>query len=227
MKMTIQEKFDLTGRVAIVTGGGGQLGTEFCRTLAEAGGAVVAADLLMDHAERTARQLTEAGYKVMPYRLDVTSVESTRGVVDEAVKRFGRLDILVNCAALDPKFDPDAAAKGIAPGAFEDYPLAQWNDALTVNLTGLFLMTQACVKPMIEQGKRGSIINICSTYGLNGPDQRIYIKDGKRVAFKPVYYTTTKAGVMGFTKYLAAYYAGTEIRVNALTPGGVYNNHEE
>ena len=65
------------------------------------------------------------------------------------------------------------------------------------------------------------------TYGLNGPDQRIYIKDGKRVAFKPVYYTTTKAGVMGFTKYLAAYYAETEIRVNALTPGGVFNNHEE
>jgi 2-deoxy-D-gluconate 3-dehydrogenase len=80
---------------------------------------------------------------------------------------------------------------------------------------------------MVAQGKKGSIINICSTYGLNGPDQRIYIKDGKRVAFKPVYYTTTKAGVMGFTKYLAAYYAGTEIRVNALTPGGVYNNHED
>jgi 2-deoxy-D-gluconate 3-dehydrogenase len=91
----------------------------------------------------------------------------------------------------------------------------------------MFLMTQACVKPMIAQDKRGSIINICSTYGLNGPDQRIYIKDGKRVAFKPVYYTVTKAGVMGFTKYLAAYYAGTDIRVNALTPGGVFNNHED
>ncbi len=87
-------------------------------------------------------------------------------------------------------------------------------------------MTQACVKPMINQGKKGSMINICSTYGLNGPDQRIYVKEGKRVAFKPVYYTVTKAGVMGFTKYLAAYYAGTEIRVNALTPGGVFNNHE-
>ena len=76
-------------------------------------------------------------------------------------------------------------------------------------------------------GKKGSIINICSTYGLNGPDQRIYIKDGQRVAFKPIYYTVTKAGVMGFTKYLAAYYAETEIRVNALTPGGVFNNHED
>jgi NAD(P)-dependent dehydrogenase (short-subunit alcohol dehydrogenase family) len=217
--MKIQEKFELKGRVAIVTGGGGQLGTEFCKTLAEAGAAVVTADLLMDHADRTAKLLTDSGYDCMPFRLDVTSVESTRELVAETTKRFGRLDILVNCAALDPKFDPDAAAKGIAPGAFEEYPLDQWNDALNVNLTGIFLMTQASVKPMIEQGKKGSIINICSTYGLNGPDQRIYIKDGKRVAFKPAYYTTTK--------YLAAYYAGTEIRVNALTPGGVFNNHEE
>ena len=122
---------------------------------------------------------------------------------------------------------PTPPPKESRPGAFEDYPLEQWNAALNVNLTGIFLVTQACVKPMIAQGKKGSIINICSTYGLNGPDQRIYIKDGKRVAFKPVYYTTTKAGVMGFTKYLAAYYAETEIRVNALTPGGVFNNHEE
>jgi NAD(P)-dependent dehydrogenase (short-subunit alcohol dehydrogenase family) len=225
--MTIFDKFSLKDKVAIVTGGGGQLGTEFCKTLAEAGASVVAADLLIDHANRTSKQLTDSGYSNFPFQLDVTNPDSTRELVAETVKRFGRLDVLVNCAALDPKFDPDAAAKGIAPGAFEDYPLEQWNAALNVNLTGIFLMSQACVKPMLAQGKKGSIINICSTYGLNGPDQRIYIKDGKRVAFKPAYYTTTKAGVMGFTKYLAAYYADTEIRVNALTPGGVYNNHEE
>ena len=225
--MTIFDKFSLKGQVAIITGGGGQLGTEFCKTLAEAGASVVVADLLIDHANRTSKLLTDSGHPNFAFQLDVTSPDSTRELVAETVKRFGRLDILVNCAALDPKFDPDAATKGIAPGAFEDYPLEQWNDALNVNLTGIFLMTQACVKQMVAQGKKGSIINICSTYGLNGPDQRIYIKNGKRVAFKPVYYTTTKAGVMGFTKYLAAYYAETEIRVNALTPGGVYNNHEE
>ncbi|GAB4505398.1 MAG: SDR family oxidoreductase [Anaerolineales bacterium] len=223
----IQDKFNLSGRVGVVTGGAGQLGVEFCRTLAEAGAAVVVADLNGDAAEKTSQALRDSGYQASAYALDVTRIESTRDLVAETLNRFGRLDILVNSAALDPKFDSEAAAKGITPGAFEDYPLEQWNAALSVNLTGIFLVTQACVQPMLAQGKKGSIINICSTYGLNGPDQRIYIKDGKRVAFKPVYYTTTKAGVLGFTKYLAAYYAGTEIRVNALTPGGVYNNHEE
>src|SRR5690606_19809409 len=145
---------------------------------------------------------------------------------EKVISTYGRLDVLVNSAALDPKFDPTALENGIAPGAFEDYPLADWNAAMNVNLTGMFLVTQACVKQMLKD-KKGSIINICSTYGLNGPDQRIYIKDGKRVAYKPVYYTVTKAGVLGFTQYLAAYYAETEIRVNALTPGGVFNNHEE
>ena len=225
--MKIQEKFDLTGRVAVVTGGVGLLGAEFCKTLAEAGAAVAVVDLNGAAAEKVAAGLVADGYRVIAVPTDITKPESVNAMVEMVVKEFGRLDILVNSAALDPKFDPDAAAKGIAPGAFEDYPLEQWNAALNVNLTGMFLVTQACVKQMNAQGQKGSIINICSTYGLNGPDQRIYIKDGVRVAFKPVYYTVTKGGVLGFTKYLAAYYAETEIRVNALTPGGVFNNHEE
>lgn len=225
--MTIQEKFDLKGRVAIVTGGGGQLGTEFCKTLAEAGASVVVVDLNVSASQAAADSLTNGGYKALAIPTNITQPDEVDALVRRTLSTFGRLDILVNSAALDPKFDPDAVNKGITPGAFEDYPLDLWNSALNVNLTGMFLMTQACVKPMIEQGKKGSIINICSTYGLNGPDQRIYIKDGQRVAFKPVYYTVTKAGVMGFTKYLAAYYAGTDIRVNALTPGGVFNNHED
>jgi 2-deoxy-D-gluconate 3-dehydrogenase len=225
--MKIQEKFDLSGRVAVVTGGVGLLGAEFCRTLAEAGAAVAVVDLNASASQAVADSLTSSGYKALALPTDITQPDSVNAAVEKVLSAFGRLDILVNSAALDPKFDPDAINKGITPGAFEDYPLDLWNSALNVNLTGMFLMTQACVKPMIEQGKKGSIINICSTYGLNGPDQRIYIKEGKRVAFKPIYYTVTKAGVTGFTKYLAAYYAETEIRVNALTPGGVFNNHEE
>jgi len=225
--MTIQEKFDLSGRVAIVTGGVGLLGKEFCRTLAEAGAAVAVVDLNADAAKKIADELIADGFRAIGIATDITKPDSVHAMLASVLAAFGRLDILVNSAGMDPKFDPNAAAKGIAPGAFEDYPLDQWNAALNVNLTGTFLVTQACVKQMVAQGKKGSVINICSTYGLNGPDQRVYIKDGKRVAYKPVYYTVTKAGMLGFTKYLAAYYAGTEIRVNALTPGGVYNNHEE
>lgn len=225
--MTIQDKFDLSGRLAVVTGGAGLLGAEFCRTLAEAGAAVVVVDLNASASQATAVALTKSGYEVLAVPTDITNPASVNGLVEKVLSTFGRLDVLVNSAALDPKFDAEAMKKGITPGAFEDYPLDQWSAALGVNLTGMFLVTQACVRPMIEQGKKGSIINICSTYGLNGPDQRIYIKGGERVAFKPVYYTVTKAGVMGFTKYLAAYYAETEIRVNALTPGGVFNNHED
>ncbi|HET9905592.1 MAG TPA: SDR family oxidoreductase [Anaerolineales bacterium] len=225
--MKIQEKFDLTGRVAVVTGGVGLLGAEFCRTLAESGAAVAVVDLNASASQSVADTLTKSGYQSLAVPTDIISPVSVNSAVEKIIATFGRLDILVNSAALDPKFDPDAIKKGITPGAFEDYPLDQWNAALNVNLTGMFLMTQACAKQMLAQGKNGSIINICSTYGLNGPDQSIYIKDEERVAFKPVYYTVTKAGVLGFTKYLAAYYAGTEIRVNALTPGGVFNNHED
>jgi len=225
--LKIQEKFDLTGCVAVVTGGVGLLGTEFCRTLAEAGAAVAVVDLNASASQGIADTLTKSGHQAVAITADITRPDSVNAMVEKTVSTFGRLDILVNSAALDPKFDPDAIKKGITPGAFEDYPLDQWNAAINVNLTGMFLVTQACAKQMLAQGKKGSIINICSTYGLNGPDQGIYVNDGERVAYKPVYYTVTKAGVLGFTKYLAAYYAGTEIRVNALTPGGVFNNHED
>ncbi len=223
----ILQKFDLTGRVAVVTGGAGLLGAEFCRTLAEAGAAVVVVDLNAEAAEAVAGSLSKSAYSALAVPTDITRPESVRSLVEATLDAFGRLDILVNSAALDPKFDPQAVARGITPGRFEDYPLDQWNAALNVNLTGMFLVTHACVKPMLDQGKHGSNINICSTYGLNGPDQRIYIKEGQPQTFKPVYYTVTKAGVLGFTKYLAAYYMGTDIRVNALTPGGVFNNHDE
>jgi len=225
--VTIQQKFDLSGRVAVVTGGAGLLGAEFCRTLAEGGAAVVVVDVNATTSRTTADTLTKSGYTAVGMACDITQPHSVREIAARTLSEFGRLDILVNCAAIDPKIEPHADHTGVARGAFEDYPLDLWNVALNVNLTGMFLMTQACVQPMLDRGKKGSIINVCSTYGLDGPDQRIYVKDGQRLAFKPVYYTVTKAGVIGFTKYLAAYYAGTSIRVNGLTPGGVFNNHED
>jgi NAD(P)-dependent dehydrogenase (short-subunit alcohol dehydrogenase family) len=224
----ILDKFTLTGRTAIVTGGAGLLGKEFCRTLAQAGAAVVVADLNAEAAAATAESLQQEGFRSHSIQTDVTDPRSVKHMVASALGVFGRLDILVNSAALDPKVDPQALANRTTPlGSFEDYPLEAWNTALNVNLTGMFLITQACVAPMLAQGQKGSIINICSTYGLNGPDQRIYRQEGRPATFKPVYYSVTKAGVLGFTKYLAAYYMGTQIRVNALTPGGVYNQHDD
>jgi NAD(P)-dependent dehydrogenase (short-subunit alcohol dehydrogenase family) len=227
----IFQKFDLTDRVAIVTGGPGLLGKEFCRTLAEAGASVVVADINATGVNALATTLIQSGYHCLGIATDITQPESVQNLVDETLTAFGRLDILVNSAALDPKFDPQALAEiakqGTITGAFEDYPLDSWKAALDVNLTGMFLCCQAAVKPMLAQGRKGSIINICSTYGLVGPDQRIYQRQGKQTSFKPVYYSVTKAGVLGLTHYLSTYYAGTEIRVNALTPGGVFNHHDE
>jgi NAD(P)-dependent dehydrogenase (short-subunit alcohol dehydrogenase family) len=144
--------------------------------------------------------------------------------VTTTLSSFGRLDILVNSAAMDPKFD--APQQGGHHDLFEDYPLDAWRQALDVNLTGMFLCCQAATRPMLSQG-RGTIINICSIYGLVGPDQRIYQRSGKPAQYKPAYYSVTKAGVLGLTRYLATYFAGRDIRVNALTPGGVYNEHDD
>ena len=152
-------------------------------------------------------------------------------MVQAALETFGRLDILVNSAALDPKFDPQhlpAALHGSGTGAFEDFPFEAWNQALAVNLTGAYLCCQAAVQPMLAQGS-GVIINLSSIYGLVGPDQRLYQRgeSDAPAQYKPVYYSVTKAGILGLTRYLATYYAGKNIRVNALTPGGVFNGHDE
>jgi NAD(P)-dependent dehydrogenase (short-subunit alcohol dehydrogenase family) len=221
----IFDKFKLDGQTAVVTGGAGLLGKEFCRTLAQAGAAVVVADLNQAATQPVADELVQAGYKALACTVDVTRPESTRAMADAAVAAFGRLDILVCSAAMDPKFDPQNQSAQ-SRNAFEDYPLTAWQQALDVNLTGMFLSAQAAVKPMLAQD-HGVIINICSTYGLVGPDQRLYERPGQPQQYKPVFYSVTKAGVLGLTRYLATYYAGKNIRVNSLTPGGIYNNHDE
>jgi NAD(P)-dependent dehydrogenase (short-subunit alcohol dehydrogenase family) len=221
---SILEKFDLTGRSAVVTGGAGLLGKEFCRTLAQAGAQVVVADLNVAAAQAVAEDLQHEGLKASAVGLDVTVPESVDEMVQTMLAAYQRLDILVNSAAMDPKFD-DAHQRGHI-ATFEDYPLSAWRQALDVNLTGMFLCCQAAARQMLTQ-KQGTIINICSIYGLVGPDQRIYQSPGKPVQYKPAYYSVTKAGVLGLTRYLATYFTDQAIRVNALTPGGVFNSHDE
>jgi 2-deoxy-D-gluconate 3-dehydrogenase len=215
--------FRLEGRVAVVTGGAGLLGAEFCRTLAAAGAQVAVVDLNEAAAQAAAEAIAAEGGSACAVVSDVTSPVSVQEMVASVVRKFGRLDILVNSAALDPKFDPQQSGH---TSAFEDYPLEAWKQALEVNLTGMFLACQAAVKPMLAQGS-GVIINLSSIYGLAAPDQRLYQRPGEPVQYKPAYYSVTKAGVLGMTYYLAAYYAGKNIRVNALSPGGVYNGHSE
>ncbi|GAP13783.1 dehydrogenase [Longilinea arvoryzae] len=221
----IFDKFKMNGQVAVITGGAGLLGKQFCRTLAQAGAAVVAADLNGALVEKAASDMQAEGLNVIPAVVDVTDPHSTEALVATAVKAFGRLDVLVCSAAMDPKFDSAHQSQQSA-NAFETFPVEAWRQAVDVNLTGLFLCAQSAVKPMVAQN-HGVIINICSTYGLVGPDQRLYERPGQPRQYKPVYYSVTKAGVLGLTHYLATYYAGTGIRANALTPGGVYNNHDE
>ncbi len=219
----IFEQFKLDNRVAIVTGGAGLLGKEFCFTLAAAGAKVVIADLNEKGAHAVAAELKTEGLEALPLLTDVTSPVSVRQLVEQTLTAFGRLDILVNSAALDPKFDPQHSGDSTT---FEDYPLEYWNQALAVNLTGVFLCCQAAIPPMVKQGK-GVIINLSSIYGITAPDQRLYRQQGKPPQYKPAYYPVTKAGILGLTAYLAAAYGEKNIRVNALSPGGVYNHHDE
>jgi NAD(P)-dependent dehydrogenase (short-subunit alcohol dehydrogenase family) len=220
----IFDKFSLKDCTAIVTGGAGLLGKEFSRTLAQAGALVLVADLNQALAQQVADDLNREGLRACAVGVDVTQPDSVRAMVSAALDASGRVDVLVNSAAMDPKFD--SSGQGQHSNSFEDYPVDAWRSALDVNLTGMFLCCQAVARPMVAQD-HGSIINICSTYGLVGPDQRIYEKPGKPRQFKPAYYSVTKAGVLGMTHYLATYFAGKNVRANALTPGGVYNNHDE
>jgi NAD(P)-dependent dehydrogenase (short-subunit alcohol dehydrogenase family) len=219
MSTSTLDLFRLTGRRALITGGGGLLGPVFAAALCDAGAEVHLLDASADGLARAASRLGRVETRV----LDITDEAAVEGAVTE----IGRVDILVNAAAVNPKFEPDDSGAVRNAGAFTSYSLANWQRSMDVNLTGAFLVTRAVCRAMEEAGQ-GAIVNIASHYGMRGPDQRIYRDaDGRQEFFKPVDYSVTKAGILGFTKALAAYYRGTEIRVNALTPGGAFNGHDD
>ena len=219
------DKFNIADRVAIVTGGAGLLGRSHALTLASAGAAVVIADVREQAAEETAADVHAAtGRECLPLEVDVSDAGSVETMVKKVLERYGRIDILVNNAALDPKFDREHAGRHST--SFEEFPLEAWQQAMDVNITGMFLCAQAVAPDMVASGQ-GVIVNISSTYGIVGPDQRLYQREGQPKQIKPVTYSVAKAAALGLTRYLATYFAGKGIRVNALTPGGVNADHDD
>jgi NAD(P)-dependent dehydrogenase (short-subunit alcohol dehydrogenase family) len=217
-----QRLFDLTGKVAVVTGACGLLGREHCKALAAAGAQVVVTDVNKEDCRQLAESL---GPQHLAISIDVTNTASLEMAKELVLLRYNRLDILVNNAAINDKFeDPLLAGK---QSMFEHYPLKLWEQSWQVNVTGVFLCAQVFGSVMVKQGS-GSIINVASTYGIVGPDQSIYKNEkGEQAFFKSPAYPVTKSAVLGFTRYLAAYWGAQNIRVNALSPGGVQNGQED
>lgn len=214
--------FSLEGQVAIVTGALGLLGRQHCQALAAAGAQVVACDLDGPACQALAAELTPPAIGL---RLDVTQPDQVRAILDRSLAAFGRVDVLVNNAAINDMFESPTLAQ--EQSRFENYPLSMWQRMLEVNVTGVFLCAQVVGAEMARQGG-GSIINIASTYGLVAPDQALYRRpDGRQPFFKSPAYPTTKGAVIAFTRYLAAYWGGAGVRVNALSPGGVQNGQED
>ena len=222
--------FRLDGRVALVTGGAGLLGRRYCEALVQAGARVVVGDLDRQRATDLASELNNS--RAIGVGLDVADPRSVQACVEAAVAVFGRLDILVNNAALTVRGGSETLSPAAYFAPFEDYSLDVWNQALQTNLTGMLLCAQAAGKQMLRQAPSGGVIvNISSTYGVVAPDQRLY--DGVRSPYAdtgfntPVSYAVTKTAVLGLTRYLATYWANKNIRVNALTPHGVFDNHDD
>jgi len=214
--------------VIVVTGAAGQIGTEVCDAFVAYGAAVVLSDVLPPQDMVTlAEKLSgrHEGSKVLGLQLDVTSQDSVEAAFAAIDERFGQLDVLVNNAAIDAKFD--AGQSHVDPARFEDYPLELWERSVDVNLTGLLRVTQHAVRQMIRNGK-GNIVNVASSYSLVSPNQDLYDFGSSRPrTFKPVDYVGTKSSIPNLTRYLATLYGAENIRCNCIAPHGIDNNHEE
>jgi NAD(P)-dependent dehydrogenase (short-subunit alcohol dehydrogenase family) len=226
--LPLPRTFDLTGKVAVITGAAGLLGVQHTRALAEVGATVVLADIDETAAQRvsTAIENEFGAGRAMALRLDVADPFSVRASTAAVIERCGGVHILVNNAAIDPKVEGEGL---VETSRFEHFPLEQWHFQMEVGLTGAFLCSQSFGTWMAEHGG-GVILNIASDLSVFAPDQRLYRKPGlpqERQPVKPVSYSVTKTAMVGLTRHLATYWAAKEVRVNALSPGGVYNGQPE
>jgi NAD(P)-dependent dehydrogenase (short-subunit alcohol dehydrogenase family) len=205
--------FDLSGRVAVVTGGLGQLGAEYVAALSERGMRVAVFDL--------AAEAETAEGSVRAFRVDVTSRGAIEAATRDLISEWGVPHLLVNNAALDSP--PDAPPEEVGP--FETYPEGSFDRIMDVNVKGTLLCCQVIGAEMAK-ARRGSIVNISSVYGLLSPQQDLYEfrrREGETFV-KPVAYSVSKSAVLNLTRYLATYWAHEGVRVNTLTLAGVFND---
>jgi len=223
----VQALFDLTGRVAVITGGAGLLGTKHAEIIAAAGGSPVLLDLPQAKPEAAAAAIaTKYGVDATGLVADITQLAEVEKVRDELLARFRRIDILINNAANNPKVESGGSKVW---SRLENFPLEVWNDDLRVGLTGAFLCSRVFGSEMAKRGK-GVILNIASDLAVIAPDQRLYRQQGlpeDEQPVKPVTYSVVKTGLIGLTRYLATYWATSGVRVNAISPGGVFNNQPQ
>lgn len=226
---SISQLFDLGGRVVVVTGGAGLLGRYHAEAAAEAGAHAVLLDIDGPGAARAAAEVEiRTGRPAIALTCDITRPEQVADALAAVLRRFGRVDALVNNAANNPKMEP-GASNSTAFSRIDDFPLALWNDDIAVGLTGAFLCARTFGGHMARHGG-GAVVNIASDLAVIAPDQRIYRKEGlaeDMQPVKPVTYSVVKAGLVGLTRYLATYWAATGVRVNAISPAGIYNGHDE
>ncbi len=224
------EKFDLTGKTALITGAAGLLGMEHAAALLESGATVVLTDVsgtaLIAARESLSREADTS--RIVTHVMDVSRLDAIQAVAKELAAAGRRVDILVNNAAIDPKVKGDQGV--LETSRLENFPIEQWDLQLAVGLTGAFLCSQVFGSAMAADGKGGVILNIASDLSVFSPDQRIYRKSDvadDMQPVKPVTYSVIKAGLVGLTRYLATYWADRGVRSNALSPGGVFNGQGE
>jgi NAD(P)-dependent dehydrogenase (short-subunit alcohol dehydrogenase family) len=220
--------FDLHGKVALVTGALGLLGRQHCECLAQAGAHVVALDLDGAACERFASELSaRERVECLGLPADITRKAELERVKAQVLARFGRLDVLINNAALDDKVPASLLDEAHNPRSFEHFPEEVFRRSLEVNVTGTFLCCQVFGSHMAQHGG-GSIVNVASTYALVGPDQRLY-REPERAQrfFKSAAYPTSKGALLALTRFVATYWGSAQVRVNALCPGGVQTDQPE
>jgi len=225
-KSRVATLFDLRERVAIITGGAGLLGYHHAAILASAGARVVLLDLPGANPGVRARQLMdEYGSESLGLTTDITSESSLERARGQILEEFGRIDILINNAANNPKVEDGNTTWS----RLENFPLNVWEADIRVGLTGAFLCSRLFGAEMAKR-KSGVILNVASDLALIAPDQRLYRVEGlpdDQQPVKPVTYSVVKTGLLGLTRYLATYWSSANIRVNAISPGGVFNDQSE